>query len=163
MSSSFHRKLLASWRGVIIGTYLLMHRTAHWHYRLGTALASQALAACGLLMIVRSESTVTLLAGLTLLRQLVGYNYFSCLFYSTTGSPDERRALAAGIHEATLAGAMAIGTMAGGILGSVGDRRMPYIVAATMMLVLIVVQSTAWWRWVRPLSRRKAGAATQAS
>jgi MFS family permease len=151
-----HGKLLASWRGVIIGTYLLMHRTAHWHYRLGTALGSQALAVCGLLVIARSESTVTLFAGLTLLGQLVGYNYFSGLFYSAAGSPDERRALAAGIHEATLAGGMAIGTMAGGVFGSVGGRRMPYIVAAAMMLALIVVQSSAWWRWVRPLSRRQA-------
>jgi len=158
-----HGKLLASWRGVIIGTYLLMHHTAHWHYRLGTALASQALAACGLLVIARSESTVTLLVGLTLLGQLVGYNYFSGLFYSTAGSPDERRALAAGIHEATLAGGMAIGTMAGGVFGSVGGRRMPYVVAAGVMLALTVVQSTAWWRWVRPLSRRKGGALTQVS
>ncbi len=153
-----HGKLLASWRGVIIGTYLLMHRTAHWHYRIGTALASQVLAACGLVVIARSESAVTLLVGLALLGQLVGYNYFSGLFYSTAGSPDERRALAAGIHEATLAGGMAIGTMAGGILGSVGGHRMPYAVAAGVMLALTIVQSTAWWRWVRPLSRRKAAA-----
>jgi hypothetical protein len=89
-------KLLASWRAVIVWTYPLMHRTAHWHYNLGTALASQALAACGLLVIARSTSTGTFLVGLTLLGQLVGYNYFSGLFYSTAGSPDERRALAAG-------------------------------------------------------------------
>jgi len=158
-----HGKLLASWRAVIVGTYLLMHRTAHWHYNLGTALASQALAACGLLVIAGSTSTVMLLVGLTLLGQLVGYNYFSGLFYSTAGSPDERRAQAAGIHEATLAGGMAIGTMVGGVFGSVGGRRMPYVVAAGVMLALTVVQSTAWWRWVRPLSRRKAGALTQVS
>ena len=158
-----HGKLLASWRGVIVGTYLLMHRTAQWHYRLSTALASQVLAACGLLVIARSESAVTLLVGLALLGQLVGYNYFSGLFYSTAGSPDERRALAAGIHEATLAGGMAIGTMAGGILGSVGGRRMPYVVAAVVMLALTLVQSSAWWRWVRPLSSRKAEAGIQLS
>ena len=158
-----HGKLLASWRGVIIGTYLLMHSTAHWHYRLATALASQALAACGLLVIARSESIVMLLVGLTLLGQLVGYNYFSGLFYSTAGSPDERRALAAGIHEATLAGGMAVGTMAGGVFGSMGGRRTPYILAAGVMFALTIVQTTAWWRWVRPLSRRKAGALTQAS
>jgi MFS family permease len=161
--SQDHGKLLASWRAVIIGTYLLMHRTAHWHYRFGTALASQTLAACGLLVIARSESTLTLLVGLALLGQLVGYNYFSGLFYSTAGSPDERRALAAGIHEATLAGGMAIGTMAGGVFGSVGGRRMPYVAAAGVMLVLTVVQSTAWWRWVRPLHRQKTGTATQMS
>lgn len=156
-----HGKLLASWRGVIVVTYLLMHRTAHWHYSLGTALASQLLAACGLLVIAQSESAVTLLVGLTLLGQLVGYNYFSGLYYSTAGSPDERRALAAGIHEATLAGGMAIGTMAGGILGSVGGGRMPYMVAAGVMLALTIAQSSAWWRWVRPLNKRKAAGAIQ--
>jgi hypothetical protein len=151
-----HGKLLASWRGVIVGTYLLMHHTTHWHYRLGTALVSQLLAACGLLVIARSESAVTLLVGLALLGQLVGYNYFSGLFYSTAGSSDERRALAAGIHEATLAGGMAIGTMAGGILGSVGGHRIPYVIAAGVMLALTLVQSAAWWKWVRALNGRKS-------
>src|SRR5262249_34028652 len=151
-----HGKLLASWRGIVIGTYLLMDRTSHWHYRLDSALASQGLAACGLFVIARSESSTTLLVGLTLLGQLVGYNYFSGLFYSTAGSSDQRRVLAAGIHEATLAGGMAIGTMAGGIVGSVCGHRMPYMLAAVVMLGLMIVQSAAWWRWVRPLSMRKA-------
>ena len=72
-------------------------------------------------------------------------------------------ALAAGIHEATLAGGMAVGTMVGGIFGSLGGFRMPYIVAAAAMLTLTVVQSAAWWRWVRPIGKRDAEAATQAS
>ena len=88
-----HGKLLASWRGVIVGTYLLMHRTAHWHFRLGTALASQS---AGRVRVAGDcavgNRAVSLLAGLALLGQLVGYNYFSGLFYSTAGSPDERRA-----------------------------------------------------------------------
>ena len=156
-----HGKLLASWRGVIVGTYLLMHYVDQWHYRLSTALASQALAAFGLLIIARAESAWALLAGLTLLGQLVGYNYFSGLFYSTAGSSHERRALAAGIHEGTLAAGMAIGTIAGGVLGSLVGRRMPYLLAAVVMLVLIVVQSSAWWRWVPPLRRGRPRAATQ--
>jgi MFS family permease len=158
-----HGTLLASWRGVIVGTYLLMHYTAHWHYRFSTALGSQLLAACGLLVIAQSDSGVSLLAGLALLGQLVGYNYFSGLFYSTAGSSDERRALAAGLHEATLAGGMAIGTMVGGIFGSLGGFRMPYVVAAAAMFTLTVAQSAVWWKWVRPLSKRDAAAATHAS
>ena len=156
-----HGKLLASWRGVIVGTYLLMHYVDQWHYRLSTALASQALAAFGLIIIARAESAWALLAGLTLLGQLVGYNYFSGLFYSTAGSSHERRALAAGIHEGTLAAGMAIGTIAGGVLGSLAGRRIPYLLAGVVMLVLIVVQSTAWWRWVPPLRRGRPRAATQ--
>lgn len=148
-----HGKLLASWRGVIIATYLVMHRSAFWHYRLSTSLASQILAAVGLIVIARAESAVTLLVGLTLLGQLVGYNYFSGLFYSTAGSSHERRALSAGIHEATLATGMAIGTIVGGVLGTLVNQRVPYLLAAMVLLVMIVAQSVAWWKWVR--SRRQ--------
>ncbi|MBI5760536.1 MAG: MFS transporter [Planctomycetales bacterium] len=148
-----HGRLLAGWRIVIIATYLIMHYSAFWHYRLSTAMASQALAAIGLVVIARAESAVTLFIGVALLGQLVGYNYFSGLFYSTAGSSHERRALAAGIHEATLAVGMAIGTSVGGVLGTLVNHRVPYLLAASVLLVLIVVQSAAWWSWVRPLHR----------
>ncbi len=144
-----HGKLLASWRAVIIATYLVMHRAAFWHYRLSASVASQVLAAVGLIVIARAESAVTLLIGLTLLGQLVGYNYFSGLFYSTAGSSHERRALAAGIHEATLAVGMAVGTIVGGVLGTLMNQRVPYLLAAAVLLVMVVVQAVAWWRWVR--------------
>lgn len=154
-----HGMLLACWRGVIIATYLLMHHAVFWHYRLSTSVASQVLAACGLVVISRAESAETLLVGLALLGQLVGYNYFSGLFYSTAGSSHEGRALAAGIHEATLALGMAIGTIAGGVLGSLVNQRMPYLLAAVMILVLTAVQTTAWWSWVRMQRRRSAASA----
>ena len=143
-----HGKLLASWRAVIIATYLVMHQFKFWHYRLSTSLASQALAAVGLVVISQAESASMLLLGLTLLGQLVGYNYFSGLFYSTAGSSHERRALAAGIHESTLAIGMAIGTVAGGVLGSVYNLRVPYILAAVVLMLMVAVQSVAWMRWV---------------
>ena len=126
-----------------------MHRAAFWHYRLSASVASQVLAAVGLIVIARAESAVTLLIGLTLLGQLVGYNYFSGLFYSTAGSSHERRALAAGIHEATLAVGMAVGTIVGGVLGTLVNQRVPYLLAAAVLLVMVVVQAVAWWRWVR--------------
>ena len=151
IAAADHGKLLASWRAVIIATYLVMHCSAFWHYRLSTSLASQVLAAVGLIVIARSESAVTLLIGLTLLGQLVGYNYFSGLFYSTAGSSHERRALAAGIHEATLAVGMAVGTIVGGVLGTLVNQRVPYLLAAVVLLVMIVAQSVAWWSWVRSL------------
>ena len=151
-----HGELLASWRAVTIVTYILMHYVAFWHYRQSASLVSQALAACGLVVIARAESALTLLIGLALLGQLVGYNYFSGLFYSTAGSSHEGRALAAGIHEATLATGMAAGTIAGGLVGTLVNHRMPYLMAAAVMIVLIFVQTGAWWRWVRPLRMRRA-------
>ena len=94
-----------------------------------------------------------LLVGLVLLGQMVGYNYFSGLFYSTVGSSDDNRALAAGIHEATLAGGMAVGTIVGGFLGFYVSFRIPYLFAAGVLVLLAVVQTVAWWKWVRPLMR----------
>lgn len=151
-----HGMLLAFWRCVIIATYLLMHGLDFWRYRLGSSLVSQLAAAAGLLVIAMAESSGALFVGLALLGQLVGYNYFSGLFYSTAGSAQQRRALAAGIHEATLATGMAIGTLVGGLLGSWVNERLPYLSAAGVMLLLIAVQSAAWWRWARPLHRQAA-------
>ena len=148
VSSDSHGEVLALWRAVIIATYLVLYRATFWHYNLSTSIASQILAAIGLVVISQAESSVTLMIGLMLLGQLVGYNYFSGLFYSTVGSSHESRALAAGIHEATLATGMAIGTIVGGVLGTLVNQRVPYLLAAVVLGVVIVVQLFAWWSWV---------------
>lgn len=160
---SHHGNLLACWRVAIIATYLLMHFADFWHYRLDVALASQLLGACGLVVIGAATSWQPLLVGLALLGQLVGYNYFSGLFYSTAGSSTERRALAAGIHEATLALGMAVGTIVGGVLGTLAGPRAPYILAAAVLVLVTGAQVAAWRRWARPLRRKAQAAAAAAS
>lgn len=151
ISSDSHGELLACWRVVIIATYQLMHHAAFWHYRLSASVTSQILAAIGLVVIAQAGSAGVLLIGLILLGQLVGYNYFSGLYYATAGSAYQGRALAAGLHEATLAGGMAVGTIVGGVVGSVVSPRAPYLLAAAIILLLLVVQAVAWQRWVKPL------------
>ncbi|MEX0728490.1 MAG: MFS transporter [Planctomycetaceae bacterium] len=155
IQSDDHGYLLASWRAVIIATYFVMHYLAFWHYRFGIAVVSQVFGAAGLIVISQADSGFTLLIGLTLLGQLVGYNYFSGLFYSTAGSSNESRALAAGIHEATLAAGMAVGTIVGGALGSLYGHRVPYVMSAAVLLTLVAVQGVAWRSWVRPIHRRR--------
>ncbi|MGE0761479.1 MAG: MFS transporter [Pirellulaceae bacterium] len=155
-----HGKLLAAWRAVIIATYLVMHWTACWQYRVSTSLGSQLLAAIGLVVIARANSAGMLLAGLALLGQLVGYNYFSGLFYSASGSSQRHRALAAGIHEATLAAGMALGTFVGGLLATWWDQRVPYLLAAGFMLTLTTVQLLAWRKWMPPV-RSSPGDSTE--
>jgi len=146
-----HGYMLGAWRLVIIATYLILHFSAFWHFRFSVSLVSQLIAAAGLLVIASAHSGLTLLIGLFLIGQLVGLNYFSGLYYSTIGSSDENRAFAAGVHEATLAVGMAVGTIVGGWLGSAVNLRAPYVFAAAMLVVLIGIQSVAWARWVRPL------------
>lgn len=155
-----HGGLLAFSRCMVIATYLLMHFAGFWQYRFSTSVTSQMLGIIGLLMIAQADSAMALFVGLALHGQLVGYNYFSGLFYSTAGSSREQRTMAAGIHEATLAAGMATGTVAGGVLGSVIGQRTPYLLAAAVLTVLVAVQITAWWKWfVLPGRERKATAA----
>lgn len=154
-----HGYMLGAWRMVIIATYLLLHFSAFWHFRFSVSLVSQVVAAAGLIVIASAHNGTTLLIGLFLIGQLVGLNYFSGLYYSTVGSSDENRAFAAGIHEATLAIGMAVGTIAGGWLGSAVSQRAPYIFAAAMVVLLAGIQVVAWLKWVRPLvsaSRKQA-------
>ncbi|MBI3864559.1 MAG: MFS transporter [Planctomycetia bacterium] len=154
ISSDAHGRLLAVWRAIIIAMYLLMHVSSFWHYRLNVSLASQALGAVGMSVIALAQSTEMLLVGLALLGQLVGFNYFSGLYYSTAGSSHETRALAAGIHEATLAAGMSFGMVAGGLFGSLFGHRFPYQLAASVIAVLIAVQLAAWRTWLAPRSRQ---------
>ncbi len=149
-----HGSMLAGFRVVIISTYLVMHVLTFWHFSLSTAMVSQIVGAAGLVVIALAQSGGMLMIGLVMLGQLVGYNYFSGLYYSTAGSTNERRALAAGIHEATLAGGLALGTLVGGVLGSYVNARSPYWLAALCMFILIIVQTMAWRRWVLPLRRQ---------
>ncbi|MDA0657633.1 MAG: MFS transporter [Planctomycetota bacterium] len=146
-----HGILLACWRSAIIATYFFLHRWDGWHYRFRTSVVSQCLAVVGLSVIAFANSYGMLLAGLILLGQLIGYNYFSGLFYSTAGTKDEGRAMAAGVHEATLATGMATGTVMGGILGSYVDFRAPYILAAVVLVAIILLQVVVWRKRVSPL------------
>lgn len=148
-----HGRLLGGWRAVAIVTYLVLHASSFWHYRIAVALTSQLLAAVGLMCIAAADSGLTLLLGLALLGQLQGFNYFSGLFYSTLGSSDENRSFAAGIHEATLAVGMSVGTLIGGAMGTAFNLRIPYVLAAFVLLGLSGVQYAAWRRWGLPAKR----------
>jgi MFS family permease len=144
-----HGGLLFYWRSVVIATLLVLHFSEFWHYRVSTSVASQLLGVLGLLIIAQAQSATVLFIGLTLHGQLAGYNYFSGLFYSTAGSSQDRRTMAAGIHEATLAIGMSSGTVLGGYLGTQIGPRSPWFMAATVLMVLVAIQLFAWWRWNR--------------
>lgn len=142
-----HGRLLAGWRVAIIATYALLHVSVFWHYRLWVSLSSQLFGAVGLVVLSLADTPFTLLAGLALHGQLVGFNYFSGLYYGAAGSSHQTRAFAAGIHEATLAAGMAAGTFAAGYFGSRFGNRSPYQLAAGVIVFLTLMQIIAWWKW----------------
>jgi len=133
-----------------MGLYLIMYRSTFWHYRFSPSLASQVLAAAGLILVVWTSSVAVLAFGLALVGQLAGYNYFASLYYSTAGSSDERRGLAASLHEATLAIGMAAGTLGGGLVGAAASARAPYALAAATIVTLAIIQCAAYLRWISP-------------
>lgn len=127
-------------RALVIVMCLAMHVSAFWHYRFGVALAAQAVAVAGLVVIVFAGSPIGFLVGLAGVAVLAGYNYFASMYYSAHGSDDHRKGMAMGLHEATLATGLAGGALAGGLIGAAYGPRAPYALAAGVVLVLAVVQ-----------------------
>ena len=144
-----HGGLLAISRAVVVLTYLLMYRVPIWHHRFSTAALSQILAAGCLLVLAAADSRLGVIVGLIGLAQLLGYNYFASLYYSTTGVAEEQRGAASGMHEFTLAMGVAAGATVGGFVGQLAGSRAPYQLAAAVIMVLLVVQVTTLARIAR--------------
>jgi MFS family permease len=140
-----HGELLAFSRVVVIATYFVLHRSVFWHHSFAAAAGSQVLAVAGLLAIASARSELGLALGLALLGQLVGFNYFASLYYSTAGSHEERRGEASGMHEGTLSLGFALGSTLGGWAGSALGDRSPYVLAAAVIVALLGVQAF-WYR-----------------
>ncbi len=147
--ASQHGEVLGTMRFVVIGVYVSMHLLTFWRFRFGVALASQALAVVGLLLLSTATNVVQLWIALAALAQLGGFNYFASLYYSTSGSAEEQRGAASGMHEATLAIGFASGSALGGLVGHWLGVRAPYLMGACLIIVLGFVQVRVYAQQVR--------------
>ena len=142
--------LTGTTRGLTIATFLLMYRLQFWHHRFSTVAGTHVLAVVGLLVISMAQTELDVLLGLAGVAQFMGYSYFAGLYYSITGTEDDRRATAAGINEATLAAGLVGGSVLGGLIGHVAGDRAPYQLAALVILGLLLIQTLVYWRRIRP-------------
>ena len=140
IGSRVHGLMLASNRMAVVSTYLIMHQLPFWRYRLSTSLLAQLCAACGLLVLAYGTSISLLTTGLVLVGVLLGYTYFSSIFYSTMGFADKQKGMSSGMHEATLAFGHCIGTLGGGFLGTWLGPRAPYQACVGVMALSILFQ-----------------------
>lgn len=140
VSSDHHGLMLAIMRCVVIAMYVLMYATRFWHHRLSTSLLAQCCGVAGMLLIATAQSATMLTVGLIMMGMLGGYNYFASLYYSTTGTQHDQRGAAGGIHEATLALGIGIGTIMGGVAGQFGGSRMPYVMGAIVIAAATITQ-----------------------
>jgi MFS family permease len=145
-----HGTMLALTRIFVIAMYIAMHRMRFWHHRFSTAAASQVLAAVGMALIAAAHSPWTIMLGLALMAQLMGYNYFASLYYSISGAAQDGHGAASGIHEATIGLGFAAGSFIGGAAAQWWGERAPYWIAACVIAGLMIVQVMMFVRYVQP-------------
>jgi MFS family permease len=145
-----HGAVLAVGRVVVMSTYCVMYLFPGWQYRFGIACIAQAIGATGLIVISLADTAVGLSCGVAALSALMGYNYFAGLFYSATGNAPKKKGLAFGLNEASLGLGAAGGSFFGAVaIANLGSRA-PFCIAAGLILTLLLVQTVAYWKLVRP-------------
>lgn len=157
IAANNHGWLIITCRGCVLLTYVLLYRLAFWHYRFYVPLVTQLLAIAGLVIVILADSIWQIGLGLTTLGVLVGYNYFASLYYSTAGGGPKRQGLASGIHEASLGFGFAMGSITGGLFARLTEafghvlppvliQRSPYVLAAFVITLLLVLQGRMYRR-----------------
>jgi MFS family permease len=142
-----HGLLLALMRVLMLAAYMLMHVSSFWHHRIGVLLVMRALGVVGMLVIGAASTRGVLFAGMCAVGVMMGFNYFATLYYSTAGSREGRRGRASGMLEGSIALGMAMGTFGGGLAGCFHPRA-PYLLAAVVVALLVVVEMTMYRRLV---------------
>ncbi len=144
VSAPVHGTLVTISRVAILGMYFLLHFTGFWRFRLAPGLIAQAVSMAGLLVLSRAHTVPMLATGVVLVGVMMGYNYFSSIFYSTTGFSEKRRGLASGLHEGTLAAGHTAGSLGGGYLGATLGIRAPFRVGIGILAFSALVQLLAY-------------------
>lgn len=139
-----HGAMIMSVRVSVIAVYFLLHFTGFWRYRLTPAMIAQLAAVAGLGLLGTASGTPALTAGVMLIGVMMGYNYFTSIFYSTTGFDEHRRGLATGLHEVTLAIGFTGGAFGGGYFGALLGMRAPYLLCAGIVAVSLSLQALAY-------------------
>ena len=140
LPSSQHGTLLVGMRIANIAMCLFLYRSRFWHFRFYPTVVAQLIGALGLLLLYTAKGPGALAGGLVALGVLVGYNYFTSLYYANVASAVRRRGLASGLQQAVLASGPAVGSLAGGISGTLAGERMQYVLALAAIGVVMFCQ-----------------------
>jgi MFS family permease len=139
--------------GIFLGTIFgaqtlafgLLQKGAAWTYRRGLSYALQAGTAGVAVGITLLRGDVAILAAAPLLGAGLGFSYASSIYYSLHGPADHGRF--AGIHEAVLGAGTLLVPIAGGKLADLtGDLRMPYWLAAGVVVASLAAQEAVYRR-----------------
>lgn len=135
-----HGLMLAAGRLVVIGTIFLMHKRPVWKYRIGMSASAQLLGIFCLIGLSVTTSWIGFAVMIALLSVMQGFNYFASLTYSTAASSDADKGAASGWNEATLALGLSGGALFGGLIGHTLGNRTPFLLAAGVIGLLLIIQ-----------------------
>lgn len=138
--ASTHGVLLAGMRMVVIATYLSLHITTYWRYRLYPLIGVQTVGILGLVVLTQASTAVGVAFGLASLALLIGYNYFVGLYYGNEKPSRRGRGFASGMHQGTLAAGLAAGSLGGGIFGQFLGHRSPYVLGIAVLVLVMATQ-----------------------
>ncbi|MCD6472110.1 MFS transporter, partial [Candidatus Aerophobetes bacterium] len=119
-------------------TFYILGQTSRWHYRLAPLLSAQLLIAFALIIIFLSNSLIIFFLSFIFIGIGMGICSFSSLFYSI--NTYHNRGARAGIHETFLGSGVLIGPLVGGITAQIYSLKTPYITAALINGIFIIVE-----------------------
>jgi MFS family permease len=119
--------------------FLAVSKNNRWEFRFFPLAAVQVLAACGLLLLVMTDSTFAFACAMLLLGTSLGATFTASIFYSLLSGGGGRRT---GIHESIVGSGYFLGPLVGGIAAQHLGSRAPYLLSAVVMLIVVLFQ--AW-------------------
>tara|TARA_Y100001934_G_scaffold154267_1_gene184889 strand:+ start:114 stop:1199 length:1086 start_codon:yes stop_codon:yes gene_type:complete len=123
--------------------FTLVARSDRWQFKLWPLALVQLCALAGLCALAFGDSLFVFAVGLLLHGLLIGFTFTSSGFYSLHSlSPAGRRI---GFHEAILGSGNLVGPLLGGLAGEHIGARAPYLLAAGVIAVAMVMQ----WMYLR--------------
>ena len=143
--------ILGTMRVAVMVTYLAMHHSDFWHHRLGAIIGARILGLAGLAVVCVATGPFGLLIGLSSLGCMLGFNYFSSLYYAISGSSDCRRGRACAVVEFTLSLGVVMGTLLGGFTGAALGVRAPYQTGFVVVVVMFILELLVFLFYVAPV------------
>ncbi|MDP7742242.1 MAG: MFS transporter [Lentisphaeria bacterium] len=143
--------ILGGWRIAVMLTYVVMHHSDFWHHRFKVIIGARLLGLVGLAIVCVATGSLGLLAGLSCLGGMLGFNYFSSLYYATSGSSDCRRGRACSVVEFTVSVGVVMGTLLGGFAGAAFGFRAPYQLAVVVVAAMFILELFVFLFYVSPV------------
>ncbi|RKY05507.1 hypothetical protein DRP77_00730 [Candidatus Poribacteria bacterium] len=131
-------------------TFLILSRTAIWHYRLAPVFASEGLVILGLTLIALGKGIPTYIIGMLLQGIGRGVTYSSSLFYGLEAS--ESRGANMGVHEMLLGSAFTLGPLFGG-LAAQAELKSAFGLGAGVIALALPVHLRMLARRTNPIRR----------